>query len=83
MSTSAKLAATHMSSGWLSNRFSSQLNTSVCFGVENVCRLLEPKLKQDGFNVLNQGRVVYFPAQGHQMKFQQQFSAVVQSSAPK
>ena len=26
----------------------------------NVCKLLEPKLKEDGFNVLNKGRRVYF-----------------------
>src|SRR5262249_1888247 len=27
----------------------------------NVCRILEPKLTDDGFNVLNRGRVIYFP----------------------
>ncbi len=31
----------------------------------NVCKLLEPKLKGDGFNVLNKGRIVYFPGFGH------------------
>jgi hypothetical protein len=31
---------------------------------ENVCRLLEPRLKEDGFNVLNSGRVIYFPSHG-------------------
>jgi hypothetical protein len=46
---------------------------------QNVCRLLEPKLKQDGFNVLNHGRVVYFPAMGHQKKFEQQFKEVLKS----
>jgi hypothetical protein len=30
----------------------------------NVCRLLEPKLKGKGFNVLNKGRVVCFPSHG-------------------
>ncbi len=44
---------------------------------ENVCRLLEPRLKQDGFNVLNRGRVIYFPASGQQKQFQQQFKAAL------
>jgi hypothetical protein len=43
---------------------------------ENVCRLLEPKLVADGFNVLNRGRVVYFPSTGRQNQFHNQFSAV-------
>jgi hypothetical protein len=33
---------------------------------ENVCRLLERRLMEDGFNVLNHGRVVYFPSTGRQ-----------------
>jgi hypothetical protein len=41
----------------------------------NVCRILEPKLTHDGFNVLNCGRVIYFPASGRQ-DFHQQFTAV-------
>jgi hypothetical protein len=45
----------------------------------NVCRLLEPKLRQDGFNVLNRGRVIYFPSTGRQKEFQRQFSKVLQS----
>ena len=36
--------------------------TPVVLVKENVCRLLEPKLKEDGLNVLNKGRLVYFPA---------------------
>jgi len=39
----------------------------------NVCRILEPKLTDDGFNVLNRGRV---PSSGRQGDFHQQFSAV-------
>jgi hypothetical protein len=36
----------------------------------NVCRLLEPLLKADGFNVLNpRGHIVPFPSHGHQSKF--------------
>jgi len=46
----------------------------------NVCRILGPKLAEDGFNVLNGGRVVYFPSHGQQRKFAQQFSAVLKSA---
>ena len=35
----------------------------------NVCRLLERKLTEDGFKVLNNGRVVYFPGTGRQKEF--------------
>lgn len=46
----------------------------------NVCRLLAPRLLADGFNVANQGRSIYFPSHGNQGKFQQQFSAILQSA---
>jgi len=46
---------------------------------ENVCRLLEPRLKKDGFNVLNAGRVIYFPSHGRQKDFHRQFAAVLES----
>jgi len=45
----------------------------------NVCRLLEHKLTEDGFNVLNNGRVVYFPSTGRQKDFARQFSAILKS----
>jgi hypothetical protein len=35
----------------------------------NVCKLLEQKLLQDGFNVINDGLIVPFPAFGHQNEF--------------
>jgi len=35
----------------------------------NVCKLLEQKLLLDGFNVINEGLIVPFPAFGHQNKF--------------
>jgi hypothetical protein len=47
---------------------------------ENVCRLLEPKLAHDGFNVLNRGRVIYFPASGRQNDFFRQFGAILEHS---
>ena len=43
----------------------------------NVCRLLEPKLKENGFNVLNKCRIVYFPASGKQRDFDRQFREIV------
>jgi len=45
----------------------------------NVCRLLEPMLKQDGFNVLNKGSAVYFPSNGRQPEFHTQFGAILRS----
>ena len=45
----------------------------------NVYRLLERRLTEDGFNVLNRGRVVYFPSTGRQKDFQRQFSEIVKT----
>jgi hypothetical protein len=42
---------------------------------KNVCEVLEPKLREDGFNVLNAGRVIYFPSTGRQREFHRQFQA--------
>jgi hypothetical protein len=47
---------------------------------KNVCRLLEAKLTKDGFTVLNDGCVVYFPSTGRQKEFQRQFSAVLSAA---
>ena len=46
----------------------------------NVCRLLESRLVEDGFHVLNDGQVVYFPANGRQGDFHRQFGAVLRSA---
>jgi hypothetical protein len=43
----------------------------------NVCRLLEPRLKDSGFKVLNKGRKVYFPSHGWQRVFCRQFREIV------
>ena len=43
----------------------------------NVCRLLDPMLVRDGFNVLNRGSVVYFPSNGRQPDFHRQFSDIL------
>jgi hypothetical protein len=45
---------------------------------KNVCRLLEPKLTADGFNVLNRGRDVYFPSNGRQADFHRQFREIIE-----
>jgi hypothetical protein len=43
----------------------------------NVCRVLESRLSEGGFNILNSGRVIYFPSTGQQSNFKRQFAAVV------
>jgi hypothetical protein len=45
---------------------------------KNVCRLLGPKLVDDGFTVLNRGRDVYFPSNGWQKKFREQFGRILE-----
>jgi len=47
---------------------------------ENVCRILRPKLVQDGFNVLNGERLIYFPSTSRQKEFHRQFSAILESA---
>jgi hypothetical protein len=42
----------------------------------NVCRLLEPRLLEDEFHVINRGRAVYFPSTGRQKDFHQQFGTI-------
>jgi hypothetical protein len=44
---------------------------------KNVCQLLERQLKETGFKVLNNGRVIFFPAFGQQGKFHEQFPEIV------
>jgi hypothetical protein len=46
----------------------------------NVCRILEPKLTKDGFNVINTGAVIYFPSTGQQKKFDHQFASVLKAA---
>ena len=45
----------------------------------NVYRLLETRLKDDGFEVINRGPIP-FPATGWQKKFHEEFSAVLKSA---
>jgi hypothetical protein len=47
----------------------------------NVCRLLDRRLTEDGFSVLNRGRVIYFPGSGRQKEFQRQFSNILTTSS--
>jgi hypothetical protein len=46
----------------------------------NVCQVLEPKLTEDNFNVINRGTRIYFPSNGRQKEFEQQFGAVLKSA---
>lgn len=43
----------------------------------NVCRILEPRLLNDGFKVINQGRSIRFPGMGHQNRFHEHFREAV------
>ena len=40
----------------------------------SVCQLLESRLLNEGYNVINGGGVIYFPSHGRQRQFAQQFS---------
>lgn len=44
----------------------------------NVCKILEPLLLADGFDVLNKHKVVYFPSTGRQKDFQHQFADILE-----
>jgi len=44
-------------------------NSKILLIKMNVCRLLEEKLLTDGFNVINRGTAIPFPAAGNQAKF--------------
>jgi len=42
----------------------------------NVCRLVEPKLKADGFNVVNNGRSIPFPSHSWSREFDRLFREI-------
>src|SRR5262249_23444392 len=46
----------------------------------NICRILQPKLVQDGFNVLNRDSAIPFPSTGQQNKFHEQFGAILRAA---
>jgi hypothetical protein len=46
-------------------------------GKKNVCRRLEPKLKEAGFKVLNGGLEISFPSNGRQPEFHEKFPAIL------
>ena len=52
-------------------------SASVLLVKANVCRLLDERLKSDGFRVLNGGRVLYFPSSCRQKDFHRQFETIV------
>jgi hypothetical protein len=47
----------------------------------NVCRILQPKLVADGFNVINRNEVVCFPSTGQQTKFHKQFGDLLNATS--
>jgi len=47
----------------------------------NVCRILRPKLLEDGFHVLNDSHAIPFPSTGHQDRFHEQFGAILKSTS--
>jgi hypothetical protein len=49
----------------------------------NVCRALEPKLKADRFNVLNNRQLIYFPASGQQKQFEHVFDEISEAYKPR
>lgn len=43
----------------------------------NICRLLEPKLVDDGFTVLNHGAIIPFPGSGQQKNFKEKIGPIL------
>jgi hypothetical protein len=49
----------------------------------NICRLLEARLKQEDFNVINEGTVIPFPSSGQQAKFHRAIQELFYSATDK
>jgi hypothetical protein len=49
----------------------------------NVCRLLDGRLSNDGFDVINRGKAIPFPSSGQQGKFRADFSETLQRAGLK
>ncbi|MDH3890184.1 MAG: hypothetical protein OEV49_03800 [candidate division Zixibacteria bacterium] len=52
-------------------------NTRILLIKANICRLLDTRLQADGFNVINRGVVVPFPAYGQQVRFREAVKALL------
>jgi hypothetical protein len=65
------------------SRLTSDRSIPVVLIKTNVCRILKPKLVQDGFNVINGDHVVYFPSTGRQKEFHRQFGAILEDAGLK
>jgi hypothetical protein len=59
---------------------STDLSLPIVILKSNVCRLLDQKLTKDGFNVINRGQPIYFPSNGQQNKFKQQFASILEAA---
>jgi len=60
-------------------RLAADKKTPIVLVKANVCRLLERKLTDDAFTVLNAGVEVYFPSNGRQGKFHEKFGAIIKT----
>jgi hypothetical protein len=52
-------------------------STPIVLLKKNVCELLDHKLTDEGFNVLNKGHLVFFPSHGRQKTFHAQFREIL------
>jgi hypothetical protein len=59
---------------------SADLSLPIVLLKTNVCRVLDPKLTKDGFNVINRGQPIYFPSHGQQNKSRQQFISILEAA---
>lgn len=56
--------------------------TPVILIKENICRLLEKPLLEDGFNVVNKDVVIPFPMHYHTKEFEEKIKGVMKSVSP-
>jgi hypothetical protein len=61
-------------------RLTPDRSVSVVLMKANVCQILESKLMEDRFKVINKGIVIPFPSHGQQGKFAERFSAVLKAA---
>lgn len=53
-------------------------NTPLILVKANICRLMEPRLKKDGFKVANDGLMIPFPSSGQQGNFRKEIALVLE-----
>jgi hypothetical protein len=65
------------------NRILPDAGTPIILVKANICRLLEARLKQEDFNVINEGTVIPFPSSGQQAKFHRAIQELFYSATDK